>query len=66
MCGKDSNSSIEKSCLTGSPPLAREGLLCVLPLVSVTGITPARAGRTVKGDEVELHIKDHPRSRGKD
>ncbi len=53
MCGKDTSFCTSETSSMGSPPLAREGLLiiCFNPLFS--GITPARAGRTVRVATVE-------------
>ena len=64
--GKDYDQSLLRQGPSGSPPLAREGLLQVLVCQGQLGITPARAGRT------QLRLSplgipwDHPRSRGKD
>ena len=64
--GKDSVIQPKSKSLSGSPPLAREGLLNLLNFSIHTGITPARAGRT-SSCFTRAHIhRDHPRSRGKD
>ena len=50
-CGKDDNGFSSKSFSPGSPPLVRERLTTPPGTVLLTGITPARAGKTkiVKG-----------------
>ena len=50
----------------GSPPLARERRIIPIRRDPVSGITPARAGKTIIQGEMTLFDRDHPRSRGKD
>ena len=66
MCEKDATYSIPYIQLSGSPPRVREGLVSVRVYAHLNGITPARAGRTVKHWRKYTQSKDHPRSRGKD
>ena len=64
--GKDNWSNLSFSIYKGSPPLAREGQNNLKILHNVTGITPARAGRTKYLYHKLYPTEDHPRSRGKD
>ncbi len=48
----------------GSPPLARELHVYNITLYCVVGITPARAGTTIRVSTSSCMDKDHPRSRG--
>ena len=48
----------------GSPPLAREQLLCLRVCPQKRGITPARAGTTLTTLLAYGFFRDHPRSRG--
>ena len=50
----------------GSPPLAREGHDEPTKAYEASGITPARAGRTLEDELKKANDEDHPRSRGKD
>ena len=50
----------------GSPPLVRERLFYFLDGGIVTGITPARAGKTQASRRSRQRKQDHPRSCGKD
>ena len=50
----------------GSPPLARERLRQSIVSLGGVRITPARAGKTDQQALGCLHVRDHPRSRGKD
>ena len=52
--------------MPGSPPLARERRIIPIRRDPVSGITPARAGKTIIQGEMTLFDRDHPRSRGKD
>ena len=65
-CGKDLSLTLTWLLLLGSPPLVRERHtrrnLCIVGL----GITPARAGKTVRRPGRPAKRRDHPRSCGKD
>ena len=54
--GKDIIVTLIILCEQGSPPLAREGPLGCEADDIVTGITPARAGRTITAFCVVIHI----------
>ena len=64
--GKDCPKPIYLHKWSGSPPLAREGLLIQMIKKGPGGITPARAGRTSIFLSHTRPFQDHPRSRGKD
>ena len=66
MCGKDVKNSFQQLKLTGSPPLAREGLKCFTCKSELGRITPACAGRTIIITNYFFSNKDHPRVCGKD
>ena len=52
--------------LPGSPPLVRERLVSSYCLLYASGITPARAGKTLLPSACTAVGQDHPRSCGKD
>ena len=64
--GKDYTLSFSYSVRSGSPPLAREGLIPSHLMMKSVRITPARAGRTSLMLFHVFQSRDHPRSRGKD
>ena len=64
--GKDMATSWYLCSLSGSPPLARERRLLRRDRIRDAGITPARAGKTIRVDRKVSLRWDHPRSRGKD
>ena len=65
-CGKDLDYFVIFASNLGSPPLVRERLLYPANQKSFVGITPARAGKTLRCRRHTLGIEDHPRSCGKD
>ena len=66
VCGKDRKDSTVKICRSGSPPRVREGLDLSLKSATLTGITPACAGRTFNQELPAGGVQDHPRVCGKD
>ena len=65
-CGKDCDSSLDATTVTGSPPLVRERPERLNNRESRIGITPARAGKTQHVLQLVFAKRDHPRSCGKD
>ena len=65
-CGKDGITKAGFKNRRGSPPLVRERLVDNLSCEIHGGITPARAGKTLRSLSAVLPNKDHPRSCGKD
>ena len=65
-CGKDKGGTAANPRQQGSPPLVRERLNRPTFFFFHSGITPARAGKTKRGNIVLQHRRDHPRSCGKD
>ena len=65
-CGKDRWKYGILGFDLGSPPLVRERHTEQLLRIIQSGITPARAGKTILCFCKELQCRDHPRSCGKD
>ena len=65
-CGKDHDAIFEQAVELGSPPLVRERRRGKPRFFTPTGITPARAGKTLISYWKKKEIRDHPRSCGKD
>ena len=65
-CGKDHERQIHGMARSGSPPLVRERLVQDIVRGPNRGITPARAGKTVRAGNRLREPRDHPRSCGKD
>ena len=65
-CGKDLSHDPPRQHLRGSPPLVRERRTASCKPDNGSGITPARAGKTVKTLPIRRQCQDHPRSCGKD
>ena len=65
-CGKDRKFDYFINPSQGSPPLVRERLGAGLDAANKLGITPARAGKTLKTLTGSPSCQDHPRSCGKD
>ena len=59
--GKDMLMAGHWQNLRGSPPLTRERHLAVSHLTTITGITPADAGKTYHSLSKPLFNRDHPR-----
>ena len=49
VCGKNSNREEKEQAVAGSPPRVREKLYTNRKTISDPGITPACAGKTLKG-----------------
>ena len=65
-CGKDDDTITFLQVNRGSPPLVRERLIVEFAHHRLVGITPARAGKTMRDKFTEWLVQDHPRSCGKD
>ena len=65
-CGKDNSNVNPARVLMGSPPLVRERRVGNKDAIYSTGITPARAGKTIDKYFPTVYQEDHPRSCGKD
>ena len=65
-CGKDYSIPIGFFGRSGSPPLVRERRGRHAGPGPLSGITPARAGKTIHIKFFRANVQDHPRSCGKD
>ena len=65
-CGKDQGYAGRPHPSPGSPPLVRERQAYVDDQINLSGITPARAGKTGRHRYTNRRPGDHPRSCGKD
>ena len=65
-CGKDPVNHLTGFGSVGSPPLVRERRRQGCLFRRMSGITPARAGKTYKRLRQQADSEDHPRSCGKD
>ena len=65
-CGKNLGTTTPSLGIRGSPPLVRERLVSSYCLLYASGITPARAGKTLLPSACTAVGQDHPRSCGKD
>ena len=65
VCGKNNNFNAKDNGHPGSPPRVREKPRWVTNRPSVSGITPACAGKTFSGVGSSGMCKDHPRVCGK-
>ena len=65
-CGKDRIHITPMAYMLGSPPLVRERPTTASMSTKPTGITPARAGKTLVKASRSYSDEDHPRSCGKD
>ncbi len=64
--GEDRRRVFRYRCRRGSSPLARGGLMLCPSSWTVSGLIPARAGRTVPAAPRPRGSRAHPRSRGED
>jgi len=64
--GADTRSAVRLRRMTGSSPLARGGRAVGQPDLLLTGLIPARAGRTRRRGPCSPSRRAHPRSRGAD
>ena len=65
MCGKNIGNRETILAILGSPPRVREKPRAKIVCSCVSRITPACAGKTMKIEEDEHIIRDHPRVCGK-
>ena len=65
MCGKNQNKSSRELITMGSPPRVREKLDSKTLDCTVSGITPACAGKTLTVSDYHKETRDHPRVCGK-
>ena len=63
-CGENSTCTAPGNSSTGSPPRVRGKLSATGCLVTSARITPARAGKTIRGRQDSTATRDHPRACG--
>ena len=63
-CGEKTATDIISGKVTGSPPRMRGKVLDIVRFVSLFGITPAHAGKSICTRRCATHRRDHPRACG--
>ena len=63
-CGENAKLQDTRGQLRGSPPQVRGKPSCVSGAGTISGITPAGAGKTYRFDFVVFNAQDHPRRCG--